>query len=175
MNHGLHHALGQCLTNGLPGVEVLLDAACGGSQHLPLFMSAQRSRATEVCDVDALVMKRGQIRLIIEIEESSINPTQLAGKVLASALASHYIHETQPRPVRLAQPVRSIQVVDASLLAPGSSKQAQFRQIEARIRALLPLPGSSITGYSLLEIDGSRRPVDCAALLAAVKDALAAG
>jgi hypothetical protein len=108
--HPLHKAIG-CILDGvhqtLPddrrGACVLIkDPACvsGPSpyyvrvpRHIPLFCSNVRSNATEYCNVDALILLEGRIKVIVEIEESGLDPTRVFGKFLTSATALSYIHD----------------------------------------------------------------------------------
>lgn len=38
------------------------DPACGGSQHLPLFVGTKKSRTTRMCCVDLLVLAVGKVQ-----------------------------------------------------------------------------------------------------------------
>lgn len=60
---------------------------------MPLFCYAEESSETEYCDIDLLVVKDDKIRVILEVEESNVTPIQICGKLFASALSSHFIHE----------------------------------------------------------------------------------
>jgi hypothetical protein len=92
---------------------LIRDKACGGNQWIPLFLSDAKSRKTELCNVDLLVLKDNKIRLIVEIEESNVKPTQVCGKFLCSALSRYYIHEAEGNiPVEMGANVAFIQVVD---------------------------------------------------------------
>jgi hypothetical protein len=64
----LHKAIGTAITECMPeGSELVLDQACGGKQQIPLFTKSQKSRRTQICKVDVLIIKRDQISIIIEI------------------------------------------------------------------------------------------------------------
>lgn len=113
-----------------------------GNQRIPLFCSDKRSLATKYCDVDLLVLHNNRIRLVVEIEESNVKPTQIAGKFLTSALASHFIHDKHgvtaiPKDVQLV----FFQFVDTTRLKPKSVKRKQWQNIERSIHSLLPLGG----------------------------------
>lgn len=107
--HPLHLAIGGILEDvhqALPddrraGCALIKDPACVGGpsphyvrvpQNIPLFCSTVRSNPTEYCSVDALVMLGGTIKVIVEIEESALGPTQVFGKFLTSA-ARCYVHD----------------------------------------------------------------------------------
>ena len=152
MKHPLHRLVGKTLQSSIPlDCEVVRDSACGGKQQVPLFCSKEKSRATQYCKVDMLILKCGKIRVIAEIEESDVKPTQVCGKFLASALASHYIHRTQqntPRP--MDKRVAFIQVIDASKLKlDKTSKIQQFENLSASIQALIARGTSRVSSYRL--------------------------
>ena len=165
-SHPLHLAIGgvldgvyQSLPDDRRAACVLIkDPACVGGesphyvrvpQNIPLFCSAVRSNPTEYCNVDALVLLGGRIRVVVEIEESALGPTQVFGKFLTSAAAHCYIHDADgAAPVLKADRVLFVQVMDTSDLKPRSTKRDQWVNIEASVRSLLPL--GSINQYHLL-------------------------
>jgi hypothetical protein len=121
-------------------------------QNIPLFCSTEKGNDTEYCNVDALVLLDGRIKVIVEIEESALGPTQVFGKFLSSAAARCYIHDADGGgPVAKADEVAFVQVMDTSDLKPRSSKRDQWRNIEASIRSLPTL--GSIRHYHLLHGD----------------------
>jgi hypothetical protein len=131
--------------------------ACGGNQRIPLFYDREKSRETEYCNVDLLVLKENKIKAI-EIEESNVKPTQTCGKFLTSALARYYIHENKENePVEMNNYVAFIQIVDTSKLKKNSAKPKQWKALERSIQGILPLRNSRITSYMLItkdELDG---------------------
>jgi hypothetical protein len=149
MSHPLHEVIGDLLAASVPPRCTLVkDPACRGDQRIPLFCSNKKSFPTGFCNVDLLILSNRKIRVIVEIEEADVTPTQIAGKFLTSALTSHFIHDRHggvaiPKDDRLW----FLQVVDTSRLPVGTSKKAQWRNIEAGIRSFLPLGG--ITEYKL--------------------------
>lgn len=151
MAHPLHEIIGHYLTNAnFPLCEVLKDPACGGRQNLPLFGVLPKSNETEYCNVDALIVKNNQIRVIIEIEESDIKPTQICGKFLTSALASYFIHETYNNvPIAIVEAL-FLQILDTTGLKTATSKIRQWKNLESSIHILLPLRKSSIINYKLM-------------------------
>lgn len=155
MRHPLHLAVAEELAQRLPSSCTLLrDPACGGEQHLPLFIGAEKSRATRMCCVDLLILAEDKVRGIIEIEESGFLPTKICGKFLQSALATHFIHDSQPDgPISYAEKIFFIQVLDGSkCLKTGTRKDAQGKLIEQEIQKLLPL--RDITDYRLVFVAG---------------------
>lgn len=143
MPHPLHEVISDLAAEVLPTHFTLVkDPACQGNQRIPLFCSDKRSWATKYCDVDLLVLHNNRIRLIVEIEESNVKPTQIAGKFLTSALASHFIHDKHgvtaiPKDVRLV----FFQFVDTTRLKAKSVKRKQWENIERSIQSILPLGG----------------------------------
>jgi hypothetical protein len=130
---------------------LIRDEACGGNQRIPLFCAAKRSPETEYCSVDLLVLKENKLKIIVEIEESNVKPTQVCGKFLTSALARYYIHDNKRNePVEMNDSVAFIQIVDTS--RPVKDKTAKFRQwkaLEESISRIIPLKNSRITPYRL--------------------------
>jgi hypothetical protein len=165
----MHKAIGDFLENSLPGNCILIkDLACGGNQRIPLFCASEKSRVTELCNVDLLVPKDDKIRMIIEIEESDVKPTQICGKFLTSALAKYYVHDSRGnKRVEMDDEVTFIQIVDTSdLVKDRTSKFKQWKLLEKSVNGVLPLKNSRITSYRLLSTDESNRLVSLAKELA---------
>jgi hypothetical protein len=157
MHNPLHLAVAEELQKKLVGRgELIRDLACGGAQHIPLFIGLSKGLDNRVCDVDLLIILNGQIRVIVEIEESGFLPTKICGKFLQSAIATHFIHNSQSgHAIPYCNRVVFIQVLDGSkCLKQGSQKILQGKLIEQKIRSMLPLKGSSITNYHLFFIKG---------------------
>jgi hypothetical protein len=155
--HPLHVAVAEELQRRIAEDSTLLrDPACGGRQHLPLFIGPRRSSASRMGLVDLLVLSEGRVRLIIEIEESGFLPTKICGKFFQSALATHFIHDLQREPVvPYSDRVLFVQVIDSSKFPKkGTRKCAQAKLIKSRIRKMLPLYGSYITNYCLFFVNG---------------------
>ncbi|GEM_PF-876234 len=153
--HPLHLAIGKELTKYFSkSAEVILDEACGGEQHIPLVIGDLKNRKTQMCNADCILVVKGQVRVIVEIEESKskCSPTTIYGKYLQAALATHYVRREIKK---YSDRVLFVQVLDASkCLMPGSKKAVQGQLIEEQIRSLLPLKNQGITDYELLFVDG---------------------
>lgn len=151
MAHPLHEVIGNYLTGiTFPSCKVLKDPACGGQQNLPLFVALPKSNKTEYCNVDALIVKNNRIRVIIEIEESDVKPTQICGKFLSSALSSYFIHKAYyNEPIEIVDAL-FLQILDTTGLKRATSKIKQWMNLENSIKSLLPLRKSSIIEYKLL-------------------------
>lgn len=175
MHHPLHFAIAEELQNLLAGRgELFRDPACGGEQQLPLFVGDIKGRGTRMCDVDLLIVRSGQVKVIVEIEESGFLPTKICGKFLQSAIATHFIHDSGSDPARpYDDHVLFVQVLDASkCLKPGTRKDVQAEMIEQKIRSILPLKGSTITDYHLFFVDSVNSPESIEPVRVVVSNAL---
>jgi len=150
--HPLHKIIGDIIQEGeLPNCAVIKDPACGGKQNIPLFCIDTKSNKTEYCNVDLLILKDNRIRVIIEIEEADVTPTQTFGKFLTSALSSHFIHRIQNDvPIGMGNSVSFIQILDTSKLKEDkTAKFGQWKHIEESIRNILPVRDSKISDYRI--------------------------
>lgn len=157
--HPLHLQLGKEVVANFGStseVKIIRDPACGGEQHIPLFRDSRKKRETQYCNVDLLMLKNGKVRVILEIEEADIKPTQICGKFLTSALSKYYIHDKDGGAVSMDTSVTFIQFVDTSKLKDKSLKKDQFDLIEESIQSVLPLKDSKIDTYRLLYDDVSK-------------------
>ena len=157
MKHPLHEKIGSLIGAGFqnyPDLKIVKDPACCRDnepdlQQIPLFRTDKKSRHTRYCCVDMLILQKGKIKGIIEIEEADIKPTQVCGKFLTSALSNFYLHEREDRTVAMADSVFFIQVLDSRKLKEGSVKREQFMNLEEDIQKIVPLKGSRINCYRL--------------------------
>ena len=152
--HPLHKRIADEIESVLPPHSLIKDEACGGDQRIPLFYDRKKSRKTEYCNIDLLVLKENKIKAIIEIEESNVKPTQICGKFLTSALARYYIHDNDiNESVEMNDSVAFIQIVDTSKLKGKSAKPEQWKALERSIQNILPLKNSRIKSYRLITKD----------------------
>lgn len=142
-----------------PNLLLLQDPACEGKQHIPLFCSSVKNKENEFCNVDIMVIKNDKIRLIVEIEDSNVKPTQVCGKFLTSALAKYFIHNSKDnKPIEMDENVTFIQILDTSKLVKEKTKKIkQWKQLETSINNVLPLKNSRITTYRILTTDELER------------------
>ena len=155
MNHPLHQAVADRIAQAIgQHIELVRDPACGGVQHLPLFVGKTKGRENRMCCVDLLLVTDGRVHGIVEIEESGFLPTKICGKFLQAGLADHFIHDTRSSgPLPYAERVLFVQVLDGSAcIKDGGRKDQQAGLIEAEIRRLLPLRG--LTDYHLFFVKG---------------------
>ena len=156
--HPFHKAIGHCIKNNIQqdeNIKIIMDPACDdeASHNIPLFYTDpdsiqkdrfNKSNKTELCNVDILILKKEKIRVIIEIEESNVKPTQICGKFLTSALSTYYESKDYP----MADSVAFLQVLDMSKLKGKSSKPRQWKNLERAIKELLPI--NNIKDYFLI-------------------------
>ena len=178
MAHPLHKSVGKCIdSHKFPNCKIIKDRACGGKQNIPLFCSKRKSNETEYCNVDLLILKDNEIRVIIEIEEANTTPIQICGKFFTSALSSYFIHESENNiPIKMGDSVSFIQILDKSQLKVPSAKPEQGENLEKSITKILPIQGSKIRKYKLLygntpDFRG-RDSSKCAELISYIKEAL---
>lgn len=165
MSHQLHMAVAETIERQLKGsAELIRDPACGGKHQLPLFAGSRRGRDTRMCCVDLLIISADRVRVIVEVEESGFLPTKICGKFLQSALATHFIHDSQSETVvPYGDRVPFVQILDGSrCLKKGTKKDLQAKMIEQKIRELLPLKTSHISAYKLFFISGKNDEVGLA-------------
>jgi hypothetical protein len=148
MNHPLHMTMGDLMSKILQGIksrediEIVKDPACESKreskekQHIPLFRSEKHEKAGKYCNVDMLILKKRKIKIIVEIEESNVKPTQICGKYLTSALSKYFIHKKQNVQCPMDKPVLFIQILDTSKLSERSAKRDQWERIEESIRTI---------------------------------------
>ena len=152
--HELHVSIGDLIEDNLPsGFRLVRDMACirdgDVRQQIPLFCSEEKSNKTKYCNVDLLVIHDGKVRIIVEIEESNVRPTQICGKFLTSALTRYYIHENEKDLIGMHDSVTFIQIVGTSRLKRLSVKPEQWKNLETSIRNILPLEDCNIREYRL--------------------------
>lgn len=152
MYHPLHKIIGAIFENSkFLNCDVIKDLACGGNQHIPLFCSTDKSNQTKYCNVDLLILKNNKVRIIVEIEEANIKPTQICGKFLTPALSSYFIHRTRDYiPILMDDSVSFIQILDTSKLKlDETSKINQWTNLEKSIQDIIPVKNSKINDYKL--------------------------
>jgi hypothetical protein len=175
MHHALHFAVAEEMQMRLAGRgELIRDTACGGAHHLPLFVGTIKGRENHMCDVDLLIITENQVRIIVEIEESGFLPTKICGKFLQSAIATHFIHDSQAgSAMQYSNHVLFVQVLDGlKCLKQGTRKDSQGELIEQKVRSMLPFKGSGITDYRLFFVQGVYDYSGLSAVGAVVSNAL---
>ncbi|MGB4655540.1 MAG: hypothetical protein ACOXZ9_08380 [Bacteroidales bacterium] len=151
-NHPLHHEIGKHLVNELKNfdnIKVVRDPACGGEQHIPLFLKEEKTSDNRLCQVDLMILKNNEIRVIMEIEESNIKPTQILGKLFASTISKYYIHKTEKNIINMADDVCFIQVLDTKVLKEQTKKIEQWKNIEKTIKNVLKKLNYPVKTYKI--------------------------
>lgn len=169
--HPLHEVVGKIVKEAdLLDCKVVLSRECGGSQNIPLFCSPSKANSTEYCNVDLLITKKGEVRVIVEIEETNVTPVQICGKFLVSALTSYYIHNSEKKSAQMAESVLFIQIVDKSKLKESkTSKIGQWENLEKSISKILPI--GRIKEYKLF-LGNKNNLHDEQCMLKCIRDAL---
>jgi hypothetical protein len=134
VEHPLHKVVGELLEEFAKKNNFLarLDDACGGDQHIPLFLDS-KSNENSLCKVDAMLLKKvndkKEVVAVIEIEESGFIPTKICGKYLTTALSTLYDHEKDGSIVLKPKSIKFIQIVDTSSLESNSDIPEKLRKI----------------------------------------------
>jgi hypothetical protein len=172
--HPLHFAVASAIRESLSDVgEWLRDPACGGDQHLPLFVGNERNSQSRLCCVDMVLIQDGKVRVIIEIEESGFLPTKVCGKYLQAALCRTLLHRNLPNHrAPFADQVSFLHVLDGSSLKPASRKKLQATTIESGIRDLLPRV-RGISSYALMYVGGENDAAGLEAVVRRLRDVVA--
>lgn len=154
MEHPLHKAIGDIVSENIAGktIRVLKDPACEPKGHvLPLFYSKGKPKEEVFVNVDLLVLKKNEIKVIIEIEESKFEPIHIFGKFFAAAFSSSYSHYTEDKDfIEMADSVLFVQILDTENIKIGKTqKPKQWRNIEESIKKIIPIADSKIKEYRL--------------------------
>lgn len=138
MKHDLHLQVGLELSKLNSGkVRVILDRACMNESsdieihNIPLFLD-NKSSETELCNVDALIIKEGKVCVIIEIDESKTNPTQICGKYLTSAISNLYQYSNDAIEISIGT-VLFVQFIDSTKFPNKSRKPNKLNVIQKKI------------------------------------------
>jgi hypothetical protein len=107
----LHKAIGEVLRSiEYPDMEVLLDSACGGDgKQIRLYGDELAGRNSCLAYVDAALVVRGEIKVVIEIEYSNVRPLYLCSKAFATALSNY--HSRRRVRIPLADKMMFVQVL----------------------------------------------------------------
>jgi hypothetical protein len=138
--HSLHLYVGNKISTYF-GDAVVRDTACGGTHRLPLIYDRPKKRETTFCNVDMLIY-RDTVKVIFEIEEADIKPTQVFGKFLTSALSRFYEYKGVNK--ALDKSLLFIQVLDNIKLKPKTKKFRQFEYLSRAVNRRLTLQDKTI-------------------------------
>lgn len=177
----IHQTIGAVLSSlfhNPPNSHIVLDPECGGKHRIRLFSPGPKSRATNYCWPDLAITQDGEIRLILEIEQTGIvSPARIGGKLLPVALSTYLCNEEIGLdPVSISREATLIQVVNTATLQPATRKLLQYENLEGHIRKMLPL--GCIVRYFLFPVVADDAPPFGTAkyetLLDAINDSLTA-
>jgi hypothetical protein len=145
--HPLHSAIGGILLSiDHPNVEIWLDAACGGKdRQIRLYGTEPVAASSCLAWVDAAIVVDGEIKVVLEIEESNVRPLYLCGKVFATALCSYSSRGGRRTPI--AASILFIQVIKLQKKA-GSAKLKQCEYLEATINQIFKKLENRVHTYS---------------------------
>lgn len=129
-DHDLHirsaRIMKACLQS-FPNCEVLLDSRdCGGDHLIEMFCDDRKTNASQICEVDAVIVVNGQVKVIIEIDGDD-KPRHLCGKLditTYATLASYGCDDYS-----MADSISFIQIL-AAVTKSSSSKSEQRRNIQ---------------------------------------------
>jgi hypothetical protein len=149
--HPLHKAIGEFMGSArFKGCEIHLDTTLGGERSVPLYGTKARAQETKYCTVDALIMKAGRVKAIVDVDDAASSPTGIAGKFFATALSRYFIRKHKPEaPVPLDADCSYVLVLYAKDLSEKPSKLEQWRNFEEAVRESLPIPGSRIRHFRI--------------------------
>lgn len=169
MKHSFHKLIGDIISENITGktIRVLKDPACEPKGHvLPLFYSKGKPREEVFANVDLLILKKNEIKVIIEIEESNFEPIHIFGKFFAAAFSSSYSHYTEDKDfIEMADSVLFVQILDTENIKIGiTQKIKQRKNIKESIKKIIPIADSKIKEYRLfygkvseISVDGEKR------------------
>jgi len=168
IKHPFHKLIGDIISENISGegLRILKDPACDPEGHvLPLYYSkededegsetANNSRSRIFTNVDSLILKKNEIKVIIEIEESSFEPIHIFGKFFAAAFSSFYSHPLEGK-IEMADWVLFVQILDTSNLEKReTAKTEQWKNIKESIKEIIRVMASKIKAYKLFYGDVS--------------------
>jgi hypothetical protein len=128
-----HQAVGDILLSiGQSGVQVLLDSACGGTRGaIEFYWDGPPCPSTRLVQPDAILIRGGEIRVVVEIEYSDLRPLYLCGKILATAISRYARYDKRLFPI--SDSLLFLQVFIKLTEDEEWSKFQQFRYLEAAI------------------------------------------
>jgi len=136
--HQKHLEIGKILLKQYPD-NVVLDYACTNEmpkQQIPLFFSSKKTADSRLCNVDAVLLNDGLLKVIIEVEETGIIPTKICGKFLTSAFAEYLIHDSVcAEPIKI-EDCLFLQILNDQNLELSTKKKLQGEMIERKINKM---------------------------------------
>ncbi len=155
MADSLHEVIGD-LVEEISSTQctVFRSPECGGEHTIPLHCLVEGTSETEYCMVDIAIVKNGEVRVIIEIEESNVRPVQIFGKFLASAMSSYFIHGERAIIFPIADSVLFVQILNTSELnLEETSKLGQWDLVKGSVNETLRSIDTKVAEYVLMSGD----------------------
>jgi hypothetical protein len=138
--------------NNPPTSHVIAAPECGGGHRIQFFSAGTRSRGTNYCWPDLVIIQNNKVRVIVELEQSGIvSAGKISSKLIPVLLSSCACNEDiDGGTIAISREATLIQVVNTTLLKPVTRKLRQYENLEADIRGLLPL--GCIARYFLFSV-----------------------
>lgn len=157
-NHPLHtkvsSIIDEVITGKCAGSCIKIPSNnCGSSGILPFYKGDGAKDDPEYCEVDCLILKGGEVRAVIEIEESAKRPIDLFGKALASASSDYCRREFGGvKYPHLSRYGGFIQVLgqSESESAEKSGKSDQWDDVADTLRKILKNQDRNLRKYFLI-------------------------
>ena len=152
-NHPFHKKIGEVISQNFEDFSILKDNACGGKSLLALCYDLDRYKS-EFSEADMIILKDNRVKVIFEIEESNVTPTQVCGKVLAAAL-SRYCYpdnkkaDNERKPINISDYVLFIQILNKDKMSNLGNKAYQIVHLEKAINEAIQF--SKIKKYKLYQ------------------------
>jgi hypothetical protein len=145
----IHKAVGNILLelrDSITGLEVMLDTTCGGSHTVPLYGLDSGDGSDHLVEVDAAIILGNEIKVVVEIDKSDLRPVALCGKVLGTAISTHY--RLGNTVIGLSESMLFIQVLEKSAANLDTPKARQCKYLEREIGRFLSAANNRVKKYS---------------------------
>lgn len=152
-SHQFHKKIGEVISKNFEDFSILKDNVCGGKSLLALCYDSERYKS-EFSEVDMIILKDNKVKVIFEIEESNVTPTQVCGKVLAAALSNYcYPNNKQANSGQkdIHDSVLFVQILNKDKIRSGGNKAHQLAHLEKAINEVIQF--SKIKKYKLYQFD----------------------
>lgn len=149
--HQFHKKIGEVISQNFEDFSILKDSACGGKSLLALCYDLDRYKS-EFSEADMLILKDNKVKVIFEIEESNVTPTQICGKVLAAALSKYCYpnnKKTDNEQKDIDDSVLFVQILNKDKIRSCGNKACQIIHLEKAINEAVQF--SKIKKYKLYQ------------------------
>ena len=149
--HQFHKKIGEVISQNFGDFSILRDNACGGKSLLALCYDLDRYKS-EFSEADMIILKDNRVKVIFEIEESNVTPTQVCGKILAAALSRYcYPDNKKANNERkdIDDSVLFVQILNKDKMSNLGNKAYQIVHLEKAINEAIQF--SKIKKYKLYQ------------------------